>query len=196
MTAPVTVPPAPVTAASDASEAELLASIDAAIRAVPDFPQPGILFRDIAPLIAAPRLFAATVALLAARAARFAPTVLLAVEARGFLFGAPLALALGLPLVPVRKAGKLPGDAVGIDYGLEYGRDRLEMQRDALVPGARALLIDDLLATGGTIGAAATLARQLGAQIVGALFLIELVELGGAARLAAADVPVATLLRY
>lgn len=193
---PPASPPASPPVATALSGAALLAAIDAAVQCVPDFPQPGIIFRDIASLIAAPALFAATVDLLAARAADFAPTAILAVEARGFLFGAPLALALGLPLVPVRKAGKLPGATVGIDYGLEYGRDRLELQRNALWPGARVLLVDDLLATGGTISAAATLAQQLGATVAGALFLIELAELGGAARLAAAGVSVAALLRY
>lgn len=173
-----------------------LARVAAAVRVVPDFPQPGIQFRDITPLIGDASAFADSVALLTERARTVAPDVIVAVEARGFLFGAPLALALGVPLVPVRKPGKLPAATHGVDYGLEYGRDRLELHVDALMPGARALLVDDLLATGGTIGAAAALVERCGAHVAGALFLIELVALGGRARLGAAGVPVDALLGY
>jgi adenine phosphoribosyltransferase len=176
-------------------EAAALAMIDAAVRIIPDFPQPGILFRDITPLLADPAAFAAAQALLLERARHFAPDVIVAVEARGFLFGAPLALDLGVPLVPVRKPGKLPGDTHVIDYGLEYGADRLEIHTDAMAVGRRVLLVDDLLATGGTVCAAATLVERLGANVVGALFLIELEGLGGAERLAEAGIPVSALLR-
>jgi adenine phosphoribosyltransferase len=176
-------------------QAEALATIDAAIRIIPDFPQPGILFRDITPLLADPAAFALAQALLLERAQAFAPDAIVAVEARGFLFGAPLALDLGVPLVPVRKPGKLPGDTHSVDYGLEYGTDRLEIHSDALVRGARVLLVDDLLATGGTVRAAADLVERLGADVVGALFLIELVGLGGAERLTEARIPVSALLR-
>jgi adenine phosphoribosyltransferase len=177
-------------------QAEALAKIDAAIRVIPDFPQPGIMFRDISPLLANPVAFALAQSLLLERAQTLAPDVIIAVEARGFLFGAPLALDLAVPLVPVRKPGKLPGATHSIAYGLEYGTDRLEIHSDALVAGRRVLLIDDLLATGGTVNAAAALARQIGADVVGALFLIELDGLGGATRLADAGIPVSALLHY
>lgn len=170
--------------------------VAAAIRLIADFPLPGIQFRDITTLIGDPAAFADSVALLTDVARARQPDVIVAVEARGFLFGAPLALALGLPLVPVRKPGKLPADTHAIDYGLEYGRDRLELHVDALAPGARALLVDDLLATGGTIGAAAALVRRVGASVAGALFLIELGDLGGRGALTADGVAVDSLLRY
>ncbi|WP_281356113.1 adenine phosphoribosyltransferase [Sphingomonas lacunae] len=172
-----------------------LAAIDAAIRIIPDFPQPGILFRDITPLLADPKAFALAQALLLERARSFSPDAIVAVEARGFLFGAPLALDLAVPLVPVRKPGKLPADTHSVDYGLEYGTDRLEIHSDALARGARVLLVDDLLATGGTVRAAADLVERLGADVVGALFLIELTGLGGAERLAEAHIGVSALLR-
>jgi adenine phosphoribosyltransferase len=178
------------------ADAARLSAIDAAIRIIPDFPQPGILFRDITPLMAEPALFADAVTLLGERVAVMQPDALVAVEARGFLFGAPLALQLGLPLVPVRKPGKLPGETHAVDYGLEYGRDRLELHVDALPGGARVVIIDDLLATGGTVAAAAELVMRSGATVAGAAFLIELVELGGRARLDTAGVPSEALLRY
>ncbi len=173
-----------------------LAAIDAAIRVIADFPKPGIQFRDITPLIADPLRFADAVALMAERVAATSPDAIVAVEARGFLFGAPLALALGLPLVPVRKPGKLPGETHMIAYGLEYGSDRLELHVDALGIGHRAVIVDDLLATGGTVAAAADLVRRTGAAVAGSVFLVELAELGGRARLATADVAVETLLTY
>ena len=176
-------------------EAAALATIDAAVRIIPDFPVAGILFRDSTPLLGNPQAFAAAQALLRERAETFRPDVIVAVEARGFLFGAPLALDLGIPLVPVRKPGKLPADTHSVDYGLEYGSDRLEIHSDALERGARVLLVDDLLATGGTVCAAASLVQRLGADVVGALFLIELEGLGGADRLAEARIPVSALLR-
>ena len=191
------------------THADRLARMDAHIRIIPDFPQPGIAFRDITPLIADPRCFADAVAMLAEVARPLRPDVIVAVEARGFLFGGPLALALGIGLVPVRKAGKLPGAVHGVDYGLEYGRDRMEIHIDALpnngaadaVPGkagapARVLLLDDLLATGGTVAAAAELIGHVGGQIVGALFLIELAGLGGRERLAAQGISTQALLTY
>lgn len=177
------------------NEAEALARIDAAIRIIPDFPQPGIMFRDITPLLADPAAFALAQSLLLERAQVFAPDAIVAVEARGFLFGAPLALDLGVPLVPVRKPGKLPGETHSVDYGLEYGTDRLEIHSDALCAGTRVVLVDDLLATGGTVRAAADLVERLGGDVVGALFLIELTGLGGAERLAEARIPVSALLR-
>jgi adenine phosphoribosyltransferase len=173
-----------------------LAAIDAAIRIIADFPKPGIQFRDITPLIADPARFADVVAMMADRVRALSPDAIVAVEARGFLFGAPLALALGLPLVPVRKPGKLPGETHMIAYGLEYGSDQLELHVDALGVGHRAVIVDDLLATGGTVAAAADLVWRTGAHVAGAIFLCELAELGGRARLEAADVAVDTLLTY
>jgi adenine phosphoribosyltransferase len=178
------------------SDAARLSAIDAAIRIIPDFPQPGIIFRDITPLIGQPLLFADAVALMADRVAALRPDALVAVEARGFLFGAPLALTLGLPLVPVRKPGKLPGATEAVDYGLEYGKDRLELHSDALTPGARVVIIDDLLATGGTVTAAAELVTRVGGVVAGAAFLIELAELGGRARLVGASIAADALLVY
>jgi adenine phosphoribosyltransferase len=173
-----------------------LTGIDACIRIIADFPKPGIQFRDITPLIADPGRFGEAVAMMAERVSALSPDAIVAVEARGFLFGAPLALALGLPLVPVRKPGKLPGETHMIAYGLEYGADKLELHVDALGVGHRAVIVDDLLATGGTVVAAADLVRRTGASVAGAVFLVELAELDGRARLAAADVAVDTLLTY
>jgi adenine phosphoribosyltransferase len=173
-----------------------LAAIDAAIRIIADFPKLGIQFRDITPLIAHPARFADAVAMMAERVGALVPDAIVAVEARGFLFGAPLALALNLPLVPVRKPGKLPGETHMIAYGLEYGADRLELHVDALGPGHRAVIVDDLLATGGTVAAAADLVRRTGALAAGAVFLVELSELGGRGRLNTAGLPVDALLTY
>ncbi len=173
-----------------------LAAIAAAIRDVPDFPLPGILYRDITPLLADPQLFGAAVERLAQRVRACDAGAVLAVESRGFLFGAPVALALGLPLIVARKAGKLPGATIDRSYGLEYGSDRLELHRDALTPGCRVVIMDDLLATGGTVAAAAALARDLGAEVVGAVFLIILDGLRGVERLSADGISADALLHY
>jgi adenine phosphoribosyltransferase len=177
-------------------ETDRLAAIAAAVRLIPDFPKPGIQFRDITTLIADPARFAAAVDIMVERARVHQPEAIVAVEARGFLFGAPIALALGLPLVPVRKPGKLPGETHSIAYGLEYGSDRLELHVDAAIAGARVVLIDDLLATGGTIGAAAELVRTCGGEPVAAMFLIALEGLGGDAVLTGQGVAVDALLRF
>ena len=166
------------------------------IRTIADFPKPGISFRDVTSLIADGPGFSRAVDLLIARATPYAPDILVAVEARGFIFGAAMAVRMGLGLIPVRKAGKLPGATIGIDYALEYGSDRLELHVDALRPGQTALLIDDLLATGGTILAAAQLVRQTGATVPAALFVIDLPDLGGSARLAAAGLICETLITF
>ena len=151
------------------------------IRTVPDFPRPGIAFRDITPLMAHARGFAAAVQLLADRAA---PCDLVAgIEARGFIFGSALAHVLGRGFVPLRKPGKLPVPAIGMDYALEYGSDRLELDPSAVPLDARILLVDDLIATGGTALAAARLLREAGGMVDQALFVIDLPDLGGAARL-------------
>ncbi len=166
------------------------------IRTIPDFPKPGISFRDITSLIADGPGFAAAVDLLIERARPYSPDILVAVEARGFIFGAAMAVRMGLGLIPVRKAGKLPGATIGIDYALEYGADRLELHADALGPGHTAVLVDDLLATGGTILAAAELVRSTGAAVPAALFVIDLPDLGGSARLAAAGLVCETLIAF
>ena len=155
------------------------------IRDVPDFPSPGILFRDVTPLLASPDAFGAAARAMAEpfRAAR--PDKILGIEARGFLFGTALARELHVGLVPARKPGKLPRATEGVSYGLEYGKDRLEVHADAFGRGERVLIVDDVLATGGTAKAAAELAEKLGARVVGVSVFIELEALGGRARLGA-----------
>jgi adenine phosphoribosyltransferase len=160
--------------------AELLAS---RIRDVPDYPKPGIVFKDITPLLLEPRAFRRAVERMAAPFQGLAVTRVVSIESRGFLFGAPVALALDAGLVPIRKPGKLPGERGRIEYALEYGTDVLEMHRDAMSASDRVLVVDDVLATGGTAAAAAALVRQLGATVAGFTFLIELEFLHGRARL-------------
>lgn len=168
----------------------------ALVRTIADFPKPGIQFRDITTLIGDPVGFAETVRRLSERAALHRPDALVAVEARGFLFGAAMAVMLGCGVVPVRKAGKLPGVTIGVDYALEYGSDRLELHEGAIAPGSRVVLVDDLLATGGTILAAAALMRAAGAEVVAALFVIDLPDLGGSARLSADGIRCETLIEF
>ena len=152
------------------------------IREVPDFPKRGITFKDIMPLLQSPEAFRATIDRLAAAVPR--PDAVVGIESRGFLFGAPLALHWQVPFVPARKFGKLPGRTVRQVYSLEYGEDTLELHADALRPGQRAIIVVDLLATGGTALATAQLVRQLKADVVAALFVIELDGLGGREKLA------------
>jgi adenine phosphoribosyltransferase len=155
------------------------------IRDVPDFPKPGILFRDITPLLASPQALRETVRLMADPYRKSGINVVAAAEARGFIFAAPLALELDVGFVPVRKPGKLPFDTHAFHYELEYGTDTLEVHRDGISAGERVLLVDDLLATGGTMEACCRLVEKSGAVVAGCVFLIELVALNGAARLAA-----------
>lgn len=164
------------------------------VRAVPDFPKPGILFRDLTPLLADGQAFQATTAELAARAGDY--DLIAGIEARGFLFGAALAQATGSGLVIVRKPGKLPHTTIGHDYALEYGQDRLELHADAVPAGTRVLLVDDVLATGGTAEAAVSLIRKAGGTVTKALFVLELEGLSGDKRLRALGVEPASLLRY
>jgi adenine phosphoribosyltransferase len=154
------------------------------IRPIPDFPKPGILFRDITPLLADPTAFSEAIRRLAEPWRGERLDSLAAVEARGFLFAAPLALELGVGLIPVRKPGKLPADTIAHDYDLEYGRDRLEMHAGVLAHQARVLVVDDVLATGGTAAACMRLVEAGGGQVVGAAFLVEIGPLGGRERLA------------
>jgi adenine phosphoribosyltransferase len=154
-----------------------------AIRDVPDFPKPGILFKDITPLLLDARAFRRAVELLSAPFAGAGVTRVVSIESRGFLLGAPVALALDAGLVPIRKPGKLPAARGRVEYALEYGTDALEMHRDAVGRADRVLIVDDVLATGGTAEAAAKLVRTYGAEVVGFTFLIELDFLNGRARL-------------
>lgn len=164
------------------------------IRDIPDFPHPGVQFKDITPLLASPDGFAACLHDMAApwRGSRI--DAVCGSESRGFIFGAALAAMLGTGFVPLRKAGKLPAATVGMDYTLEYGRQRLEVHRDALGPGQRALIVDDVLATGGTLVASRRLVEQLGATVVGAGVVLELSFLGGRARWGG-DAPLDALLQ-
>ncbi len=153
------------------------------VRDIPDFPTPGILFRDITPLLLDPEALDVAVTRLAQYGRPLDVDLVVAAEARGFMLGGALARALGAGFVPARKRGKLPSETVMAEYALEYGVDALEMHADALAGGARVLIHDDLLATGGTAAALADLVGQLGAKVVGAAFLVELTALGGRARL-------------
>jgi adenine phosphoribosyltransferase len=164
------------------------------IREIPDFPTQGIKFKDITPLLADGPSYQYAIQQLALFAKECKAEVIAGPEARGYVIGAPLATALGVGFVPVRKKGKLPAETIGVDYALEYGMDRLEMHKDAIRPGQRVVLADDLLATGGTMSATAKLVRMLGGEVVGAAFLIELQDLGGRAKLD--GVPIKTLLQY
>jgi adenine phosphoribosyltransferase len=154
-----------------------------AIRDVPDFPKPGVLFKDITPLLADPALFRDATEALAAPFAQEAITHVVAIESRGFILGGPVAQRLGAGFVPVRKPGKLPSRTQRVDYALEYGTDALEMHADALDAAARVLIVDDVLATGGTARATVQLVQSCGAHAVGCAFLIELGFLNGIAAL-------------
>ncbi len=157
------------------------------IRDVPDFPKPGIVFKDITPLLGEPRAFLAAVDRFADRYSGERIDVIAGIEARGFLFAAPLSARLGKPLVPMRKPGKLPWETHSITYSLEYGEDTVEMHADAILPGQRALIVDDVLATGGSMSAAVRLAERAGGEIAGLAVLIELEGLRGRDRLRGYD---------
>jgi adenine phosphoribosyltransferase len=161
------------------------------IRRIPDFPKPGILFYDISTLLRHPKAWAAAVERMAEALGPYQPALLAGIEARGFLVAAPLAFRLGCGFVMVRKRGKLPGATVAHQYALEYGVDTVEIQADAVAPGQRVVVLDDLLATGGTAAAATTLIRKVGGEVVNASFIVELDGLGGRQRL---DVPVTSLI--
>lgn len=153
------------------------------IRAVPDFPQPGIIFRDVTPLLQHAEALCASVDAIAAPFRDAGVECVAGIESRGFIFGVPVAVALGVGFSPIRKAGKLPHDVHKVEYALEYGTDALELHVDGVEAGQRVLIVDDLLATGGTAAAAAELLRQAGADVVGSSFLIELEALSGRDRL-------------
>ncbi len=166
------------------------------IRTIPDFPKPGILFRDITSLLANGPAMTAAIAQLVDLAKASGAELIAAVEARGFIFGAPLAAQLGLGLLPLRKPGKLPVPTIGIDYALEYGSARIELDPSLIRPGQSILLIDDLIATGGTAMAGVNLLRQAGARVDHALFVIDLPDLGGADELRKAGLKVDSLLSF
>ncbi len=153
------------------------------IRDIPDFPRPGILFKDITPLLAEPKALREAVDRLSELCAPLQIDAIVSIEARGFLFAAPLAYCIGKPLIPVRKKGKLPYETYSVTYDLEYGTDTVEVHTDAISDGHRVLIVDDLLATGGTMAAAAKLVERAGGTIAGLAVLAELTDLGGRDRL-------------
>jgi adenine phosphoribosyltransferase len=159
---------------------------------VPDFPQPGILFRDVTPLLESAEGLRTAVDALAGAFSNI--DIVAGIESRGFIFGAPVAYALGVGMVPVRKPGKLPRATASVDYALEYGTNTLQLHRDAVSPGQRVLIVDDVLATGGTAAATAALIEELGAEVAGIAVLIELTALGGRQKLG--DFPLVSLISY
>ena len=163
------------------------------IRAVPDFPKPGILFYDVSTLLAHPDAWQVALGRLAHIVSKYQPDVLAGIESRGFLVAAPLAAKLGIGFCMVRKPGKLPGEIISHEYDLEYGSDTLQIQRDAIAPGQRVVVLDDLLATGGTLGASLALFDKVGAKVVGAACIIELTFLNGRDKV---DVPFDALIQY
>jgi adenine phosphoribosyltransferase len=166
------------------------------IRDIPDFPQSGIMFRDITTLLNNAKGLRHTIDSLSqqCQAEDLAPDYIVGMESRGFIFAPPLAYQLNAGFVPVRKPGKLPASVHSVDYDLEYGTDRLEIHQDAIAPGAKVLIVDDLLATGGTAQATAKLLTQMEAEVIGFAFVIELLALGGKAKLP--DVPLISLIKY
>ncbi len=166
----------------------LAARLAAALREIPDFPKPGILFKDITPVLLDPPLFRETLDALAAWAKEKRAHKIIGVDARGFLFAAPVADRLGVGLIPVRKPGKLPYQTRSESYDLEYGTNTLEIHVDAIAPGERVVVVDDLLATGGTVAAATRLVKSLGGEMAGAAFVVELGFLNGRSLLEGVDV--------
>jgi adenine phosphoribosyltransferase len=164
------------------------------IRDIHDFPKPGILFRDITTLLRDPEGVRYTIDTMSEKCKPFKPDYIVGMESRGFLFGVPLAYQLNAGFIPVRKPGKLPAPCHSIEYQLEYGTDRLDMHKDAIEPGTRVLIVDDLIATGGTACATAKLLEQAGAELVGFCFVIELKALNGRQQLP--DVPIVSLVEY
>ncbi|MCR8644102.1 adenine phosphoribosyltransferase [Paenibacillus sp. N1-5-1-14] len=164
------------------------------IRVIPDFPQPGIRFKDITTILNNGPVYKESIDHIAQLVKDLEIDLIAGPEARGFVVGAPLAYSLGLGFVPIRKSGKLPGETIEADYSLEYGKDKLAMHKDAIKPGQRVLIADDLLATGGTIETSINLINQLGGVVVGAAFMIELSYLNGREKLG--DIPTFTMVTY
>jgi adenine phosphoribosyltransferase len=171
-------------------------NLQSLIRTIPDYPKPGIQFRDITTLLGHAEGFRTAIAALAQPYISAGIVAVAGIEARGFILGGAVADRLGTGFVPIRKKGKLPGRTIGQDYTLEYGVDVIEMHADAIAPGSRILLIDDLIATGGTAEAATKLIQRSGGELVGAAFVIDLPDLGGAARLKALGVSCHTLMAF
>lgn len=163
------------------------------IASIPDFPKPGINFYDISPLLSHAEAWSVAMSRMAKVVGRHSPDILAGIESRGFLVAAPLALKLGCGFVMIRKKGKLPGKTIPYEYALEYGTDTIEIQENAVKPGQRVVILDDLLATGGTLAASAGLLRRIGAEVTGAACIIELTFLNGRSKL---DVPVEVLMSY
>ena len=170
--------------------------IKSVVKSVPDYPKPGIIFRDVTSVLEDHKAFSACIALLLEQYKDVKFDKVAGTEARGFLFGAPLAIEMGIGFVPVRKPNKLPREVVSESYELEYGTDTLEIHKDAIVPGDNVLLIDDLLATGGTIAASASLIRRLGGTVDHAGFIIGLPELGGYEKLSEIDIQTYSICEY
>jgi adenine phosphoribosyltransferase len=158
------------------------------IATVADFPAPGIQFKDITPLLACPRAFPTSIELLEERVAHLGVEIIAAPESRGFLFGVPLAMRMNVGFVPIRKPGKLPREIHSVEYSLEYGTDTVEMHADSIQPGQKVLMVDDVLATGGTMAACCELVEKMGGVVIGCAFLMELTFLGGRAKLPDAQV--------
>lgn len=169
--------------------------LKALITDIPDFPQPGIIFRDITTLLQDPDGLAYTIDQLSEQAAELAPDYIVGIESRGFIFGMPIAQQLRKGFVPFRKAGKLPRAVYSVAYALEYGEDKLEVHQDAFEPGSKVLIVDDLLATGGTAAAAADLVSKAGAEVAGFIFVIELAGLAGKDKLPD-NAPIKSLITY
>lgn len=170
--------------------------IKSSIKAVADYPKEGIMFRDVTSLLEDPKAFALTIDLLAEKFSEQGFTKIVGTEARGFIFGAPLALALGIGFVPARKPGKLPRKTISQNYTLEYGTDTLQIHEDALNSDDKVLIVDDLLATGGTVEATIKLIKQIGADVSDAAFVISLPDLGGENRLKSLDINITTLVEF
>ena len=164
------------------------------VASIPDFPQEGILFRDITPLLDDPQAFKHAVTKLATFAQEVGAQLILGPESRGFMFGCPVAIEIGVGFVPVRKPGKLPRETISEKYDLEYGSNELQIHKDAIKPGQKVVIIDDLLATGGTVAATIKMVERLGGEVVGCAFLIELADLNG--RQALKDYKVYSALQY
>ena len=172
------------------------AGLEAAIRTIADYPKPGITFRDITTLLGDARAFRRAVDELVQPWAGSKIDKVAGIEARGFILGGAVAHQVSAGFVPIRKKGKLPHETVSIAYSLEYGLDEMEMHRDAVLPGEKVILVDDLIATGGTAEGAAKLLQEIGADVVAAVFVIDLPDLGGAAKIEALGVPVRTLVSF
>src|SRR5687768_4782977 len=176
--------------------ATLASDLEAAIRTIPDYPRAGIIFRDITTLLGNPRAFRRTLDELVHPWACSKIEKVAGIEARGFIIGGAVAHQLSAGFVPIRKRGKLPHETVRVAYSLEYGLDEMEMHRDAIKAGERVILVDDLVATGGTAEAAVKLLKEMGAELIAAVFVIDLPDLGGRARIERLGVPVRTLVEF